>query len=573
MEVLRNNFDAFLPQIEEAIASADFIAIDTEFTGLGIGPDYNIEYLDTVQERYAKGRLSAEHFQITQYGICPFQWDEDAKQYLAKPFNCFVFPHKGNHAFGLDRQFACQAGSMVFLRDNKFDFNTWISQGVPYVNNDDEANARMKIGASVTMELSITGANRVFVEEAIVNIQDWLQNSPDQTLNVPCPTSFHRRLVHQEVKKRYRFNGALKTSGADDAVAITKLSVEERSAPGNDREHQLLKELEELVGFRKVIELVSKSQKPVVGHNMFLDVLQTFSSFYKTLPIDVREFRNEMHSLFPLIYDTKHFAHSNSTVQPHIPKSVLADVFKKVSNKPFEQPQIALASGFDGYEAGNESRYHEAGYDAYVTGVAFARMAALATSTAPGERISMTHQAMLDSVNKLHFMRSDTPHLDVAADQPAAPLRTGVFHVHGFDEGITYADVQREFDDLRPVTVYRFRPGSCFVGVRDPDVVHEVLKGYGSRAPDPAEGANSFPYEIETYREYADRAERRTGDAEAGSSPPRKRRRRMAAEERDDAAAGRSSKAKDVARKERKRLRKEAATPRTGPPSSNCSVM
>jgi uncharacterized protein YprB with RNaseH-like and TPR domain len=34
MEVLRKEFEEKLPLIEEAMAEADFISIDTEFTGL-----------------------------------------------------------------------------------------------------------------------------------------------------------------------------------------------------------------------------------------------------------------------------------------------------------------------------------------------------------------------------------------------------------------------------------------------------------------------------------------------------------------------------------------------------------
>lgn len=52
MDITAANFAASLPLICESINSADFVALDTEFSGLSI--DFNTEKhtFDTIEDRY-----------------------------------------------------------------------------------------------------------------------------------------------------------------------------------------------------------------------------------------------------------------------------------------------------------------------------------------------------------------------------------------------------------------------------------------------------------------------------------------------------------------------------------------
>jgi poly(A)-specific ribonuclease len=44
------------------------------------------------------------------------------------------------------------------------------------------------------------------------------------------------------------------------------------------------------VGFSKVIEEIIRSKKPLVGHNMFLDILFVYHQFIDDLPSSLNEF-------------------------------------------------------------------------------------------------------------------------------------------------------------------------------------------------------------------------------------------------------------------------------------------
>ena len=144
-QITRHNFAQMLPEIKEAIADATFVAIDTEFSGLS--PEGQQEDLyDSYEQRYNKLLAASQSFIIWQFGLSALKWvparlasaGEAAPQpgaqghYEARTFNFYVFPHP-NDAAGWDRRFMCQASSLSFLADQKFDFNRVIYDGIPYL--------------------------------------------------------------------------------------------------------------------------------------------------------------------------------------------------------------------------------------------------------------------------------------------------------------------------------------------------------------------------------------------------------------------------------------------------------
>ena len=54
MDITSTNFMEMLPLITESINTAEFIAFDTEFSGLSIGFDDRGHDYDTVEDKYQK---------------------------------------------------------------------------------------------------------------------------------------------------------------------------------------------------------------------------------------------------------------------------------------------------------------------------------------------------------------------------------------------------------------------------------------------------------------------------------------------------------------------------------------
>lgn len=64
-----------------------------------------------------------------------------------------------------------------------------------------------------------------------------------------------------------------------------------------------------LLGFSQIIALLADSQKPIVGHNIFLDTVLLHNQFIGPLPNQYSEFKKNIHNMFPNLYDTKYISH------------------------------------------------------------------------------------------------------------------------------------------------------------------------------------------------------------------------------------------------------------------------
>ena len=160
-----------------------------------------------------------------------------------------------------------------------------------------------------------------------------------------------------------------------------------------------------------------------------------------------------MSSHMPNIVDTKLMA-STPPLKEDIPRSTLEEMVKTLSEKPFRLPHVTPAAPDAGYSLSDSAeRYHEAGYDAFVTGVCFLamanRMGALAASAAPS-KAARTEAAAADPLafaapfrNKVCLRIPDVPYLNLSGED-IDPVRDHVFHVHFPPEWKT-SDLQQLF--------------------------------------------------------------------------------------------------------------------------------
>lgn len=93
MDILRTNFLEKLDFILSSIRSADFVALDTEFSGLCIDSEDQIHAYDQVEDRYQKLKHNCARMNAFQVGICTFKWDEKQNAYISRPFNAYTMPN------------------------------------------------------------------------------------------------------------------------------------------------------------------------------------------------------------------------------------------------------------------------------------------------------------------------------------------------------------------------------------------------------------------------------------------------------------------------------------------------
>ncbi|KAI9270549.1 ribonuclease H-like domain-containing protein [Phascolomyces articulosus] len=374
MEIPRQQFHSKLQVIKEAIDECDFIAIDTELSGLH--RPGGSKRLDTLENRYIEYKEATERFMIIQFGMCTFTWDEPGGRYIAKPFNFYIFPTSMTGKIQPNRIFMTQAQAFDFLAKQSFDFNKWVYQGIPYLTVTEEkeyiSEAVKKVNDHLP-DIRIDEKERKFVEDAKSRIRKWKEDpkKTDDTdgVNINTRNAYQRRLIYQEVRKSFP---DLTAEGRAGFIRIMKFTEEQRKKRVREQHNRIKKDCEDAVGFRKVIDMISASRKVVVGHNMLLDICHVIAQFIQPLPETVHEFKKLSHQVFPLMIDTKYLCAASTELRAVIGSgTALENLRFETNQEKFKNPYVDMSIEFPRYLHDKE---HEAGYDAYVTGLVLLKL-------------------------------------------------------------------------------------------------------------------------------------------------------------------------------------------------------
>lgn len=232
----------------------------------------------------------------------------------------------------------------------------------------------------------------------------------DESSAVPRPglTRFEKRLVHQFVRGQYP---DLVTISGRDSIRIKPLDEEREAEHLRKKKHAVKEQIARQTGFRWIIEaLVGNSLRqvdirsfsfdpdtgmsrcvdlnalqsrfdqacasirhrriPLVGHNMFTDLVYFYRTFIGTLPATVEDFAADMHQLVPTIVDTKFLATHNCGDIP--PASSLQEIADQLQRQ--EKPRVETPQTHAKYVG--RTSFHEAGYDSYLTALVAIRLSA-----------------------------------------------------------------------------------------------------------------------------------------------------------------------------------------------------
>ncbi|KAL6784488.1 hypothetical protein ACKKBF_B02010 [Auxenochlorella protothecoides x Auxenochlorella symbiontica] len=410
MEVTRHNLQELMPTIRDAIDHASFVAVDCEMTGLF---DYEPKpwYLDDMQTRYEDVAANAQKFGLIQIGLAAFAPSLTGLGWVAKTFNFYLFPCALE---GTDRRFLSQASSLEFLSGCGFDFNKCIRQGVPYMTAvaRDARLARVAREASAEERASqqppiqLTAQRDIdFKEDFLARVRDWLASDTEEALLLPSSNSFQRAVQHQELR-RPQFGApdppgfhveVVKGPSGYNQLRLVKADPEVAAAARAAATSKAQADIHAAAGFTAVLEMLRGAGKPVVGHNAFFDLAFILSSFATPLPPSLRAFKELVRAWFPAgFWDTKHLACQLQAAQPAAAPedtslgALYADLEARaaggVASDPGEGgliqtaplPTVGHSVTFDRYDfAGASMLAHEAGYDAFMTGSVFARLAVL----------------------------------------------------------------------------------------------------------------------------------------------------------------------------------------------------
>ncbi|NWI20829.1 PARN ribonuclease, partial [Crypturellus soui] len=508
------DFKDNLSKVYEAIEEADFLAIDGEFSGISDGPSVSAltNGFDTPEERYQKLKKHSMDFLLFQFGLCTFKYDHEEK-YIMKSFNFYIFPKPFNRS-SPDVKFVCQSSSIDFLANQGFDFNKVFRNGIPYLNQEEERQLREQYDekrsqANGAGSLSYISPNatkcpvtvpedqKKFIDKVVEQIEDFLKNEENENLELEPCTGFQRKLIYQTLNWKYPKGIHVETLESDKKeryIVISKVNEEERKRREQQKQAKEQEELNDAVGFSRVVHAIANSDKLVIGHNMLLDVMHTIHQFYCPLPDDLNEFKEVTSCVFPRLLDTKLMA-STQPFKEIINNTSLAELEKRLKEAPFSPPKVESAEGFPSYDTASE-QLHEAGYDAYITGLCFISMANFLGSflSPPKNHVSARSELIEPFFNKLFLMRvMDIPYLNLEGPD-LQPKRDHVLHVT-FPKEWKTSDLYQLFSAFGNIQVSWIDDTSAFVSLSQPEQVQIAVNT--SRYAE--------SYRIQTYAEYVEK--------------------------------------------------------------------
>ncbi|XP_044586480.1 poly(A)-specific ribonuclease PARN-like isoform X1 [Cotesia glomerata] len=433
MEVTRSNFQQVLSELDQVLKDATFLAIDGEFTGLNSGPD--AKPFDTPSQYYQKLKSGSMDFLLVQFGLSAFTFDVQTNKYSQRSYNFYVFPRPLNRA-APDCRFMCQASSIVFLTSQGFDFNKLFRDGIPYLTTSDEEKLTSKLEEKQKARedglelIPISDDDKPQIEDICTKIEEFMSSNEEETMLNRC-NAYIRRIIHQEVRLRWpnkiRVEG--KVDGTIQGLMVYKMGTkEEEKKKEEERREKEKEELKEAVGFSVLLRKIADSTKLIVGHNMLLDLCHIVRQFFGPLPDSYKEFKLLVHNLFPNLIDTKVLSQAPK-FKDIIPSNVLNYMLDTVSKAPFNLPEIIPVENRS-YSTAAET-YHEAGFDAYATGLCFIAMANFlgASESTPVPMVLPGSELLKPFINKLTMLRlKDFSFINLVGADPQ-PSRSHVFHV------------------------------------------------------------------------------------------------------------------------------------------------
>lgn len=387
MIVNSDNFHTVYSSVREHIFSADFISIDEEMTGIHNKQNRN-KRDDTPSKRYEKMLPVASKYSIIQFGLTAFMKDTTSTAttpcYVAYPYTFYLFPENNYSDIVMNPE------SIDFLKKNGMDFQQWIAKGITFVNSKDEkAKAQMYNQVTTTSadtstttdstnRIVLTTSNDIeFMTRNMNNFKAVVNDDQQHEFVFEYCNAFLKKYIYQVIQADYP---SVQLEKDSDGRLVAK-----KSNQAEIEAEQKLK-YQHAVGFKQVFNDLITSKKPLVGHNLFFDLLFLIKWMDGNLDNTLDQFIPRLNELFPFVYDTKYIAASGAMNNGEkYDDTALDDIYNtmvlkknKVGADVSDSVNCSIvdikfgSSDYNRYDDSSNKQSHDAGYDSYMTGALFA---------------------------------------------------------------------------------------------------------------------------------------------------------------------------------------------------------
>ncbi|KAM3963083.1 pre-piRNA 3'-exonuclease trimmer [Aphomia sociella] len=484
MEITRNNFLEQLSNITQNLKRSSFVGFDAEFTALLSGEKFKYRLFDTNEERYDQLKTKISNIIMTQIGLTMFQYERDLDRYVTTGYTFHLCPQTIGD---MDQSFIFQASTLKFLCKHKFDFNKFIYEGISYLSKDEENCFRKQI-KDKTLFNNLSRMLEIEEEKEVQlycsDVAKWLINSDEETIYLDIKNPLLRYIIHNELRMRFPNVFTTDSLGNSNKVLVyrDKSIVSAHSTPMDILEENLLTHL---LGFSQIIHLLATYQKPIVGHNIFLDLVLLHNQFIGPLPKKYSTFKRNINTMFPVVFDTKYISHvmgkmlSYDDVWKTNALQDLYEFFAQGKCKKLENGAnlVRLTTPF-----GDKQSYHEAGWDSYCSGYCFIRLghwAACENSgkyrpVGPREKLA----ALAPHCNKVNVIRGAVPCMNLTGEDPPRH-RPNLLHVKSIKERtINVAKVASVLASFGSIDVKPYGSRAALVATSSQHIMDKILKQF-----------------------------------------------------------------------------------------------
>ncbi|NWW42936.1 PNDC1 ribonuclease, partial [Pedionomus torquatus] len=436
---------------------------------------------DSPAERYLKARQSIQRFTVAQLGECWSEAENHPTRYVVHSYNFFLFPSM----LGLpDVEFVLSASSIQFLSHYGFDYNKFLKDGIPYMNEVQEKilSQRLLAGSSTVS----SALDRDVLKKAIDEVTCWIAAAEEEETMILQDLSGYQSFEVQLVLRKGLQNVWTQSLG-DRKVMVKKVSPQQRQLLENSPYDCCRKDLILLSarGFTNLFQTLVEAKKPLVGHNMLMDLMHLHDKFYKPLPESYEEFKRNIHNLFPVLIDTKTVTKSIWKVRctgllawNFCPFVIHSNLNPKVSTCPV----IAFASDCSRYA--EKKSPHEAGYDAFLCGSVLLKSAHLLLCRSTDDAVeadpsfSQYLTVLVNHLNKVNLVRGGVSSINFSGeDNPCEHPPALIVHVRGWP-GLNERQIYEEFKPLCRFDVRRLSKNQFILLSNKFEDVRLVLRDY-----------------------------------------------------------------------------------------------
>ena len=414
--------------------NSQYVSFDCEMTGINLGTKTDGTKYDTQEFRYYKQREVVSKLDLIQIGFTFYQErtkkiekepekDKDKKEieekqfYLERTFLFYLYKNSKLKMINedlFDSELRAHPAALKFLGDTNFDFNILIKKGINF--NKLQNREKIKNALSEKKILLSNGAmflskeNESLLIEKVIQVSEYIIKGTSKPFEISFDNN--RLLIFFlgiNFKKLLNIDGFIITKsfekGKDKTIIITKkenisnngfnqkynsfdnfkiiikndvnIIYQSRYQLGCFSNEEIIDQLtDEELGFSKFIEYLCAKKIPIIGHNIYYDMMFVFDKLIGDLPPDFYSFKEQIHQYFPIIYDTKYITTklTQQYKKCNIEKTNLDNVYKTIMKDRFDIyvdffPDAP--NGFCLYNDMERDKLHDAGYDSIITGRCF----------------------------------------------------------------------------------------------------------------------------------------------------------------------------------------------------------